>query len=308
MFLKSNCRSIAAASTQLDASSAGSKGPSLIRKEEAALREASAMSSREKRPTGFCKHERMVVALARGLTRRLAGVRSQAITLVWLVFISSGITLAQEPQTDDGQNVRDIVLRMMAVRRENRNRSRTFLVKRDYRLFDQNLQPKAHVVARIVFVPPDQQHYRIEGGRGGMAEQILKNFVKGETQPPDDPRRQEFSPDNYEFQLVGQEVLHRRLCYVLAVQPRRQERDLIRGRIWVDAQNYEVHRVEGAPALSPSWWLRDLHVLIDFANVKGMWLRTFMRVNATVRFRGRFVMESRDLEFRIVSDASSLEM
>jgi hypothetical protein len=208
---------------------------------------------------------------------------------------------------DSGQNLHAIVTGMMAARRDNRDRARPFLVKRDYRLFDQRLQPKAHVVVKIVFLPPDQELYRIEGNRGGMAEQILRNVVASEAQLRDDPRRQEFSPDNYEFGLVGQEVLHRRQCYVLAVQPRRQERDLIRGRIWVDKQNYEVHRVEGAPAANPSWWVRDLHVLIDFADVKGMWLRTFMRVNATVRFSGKFVMESRDLEFRMVSDASSLD-
>jgi hypothetical protein len=48
---------------------------------------------------------------------------------------------------------------------------------------------------------------------------------------------------------------------------------------------------------SPSWWIRDLHILMSFASVDGMWLHTFTYAVADVRFKGKYVVESRDLEY-----------
>jgi hypothetical protein len=89
------------------------------------------------------------------------------------------------------------------------------------------------------------------------------------------------------------------------MNPRREEKDLLRGKIWVDAQNYNIHRIEGSPVKSPSWWIHDIQILISFAEVDGMWLRTFTHAVANVRFKGKYVMESRDLEYRAAQQTAS---
>jgi hypothetical protein len=222
-------------------------------------------------------------------------VKLQTMALACFVFLAPSLVVAQEASPN--QDVQSIVAGMIAARRENGEHVRAFTVKRDYQLFDQQLRSKAHVIASIMFIPPDHKRYSIEGGRGGGAEKILRDIVVGETDATKDGRRHELSPENYEFQLNGLEELDGRLCYKLAIRPRRQERDLIRGHIWVDKENYRVHRVEGDAAKNPSWWVHDLHILIAFSDVEGMWLRTFMRAVATVRFKGKYVVEARDLEY-----------
>ena len=195
---------------------------------------------------------------------------------------------------------------MMAVRQENSARARAYTVKRDYQLLDKEAQPKAQVVANITVLPPDSKQYNIESSSGGMGEKVLRDILARETESsPQKAERKEISPENYDFQLQGEEMLEGRNCYVIALNPKRDEKELIRGKVWVDAVTYNIHRIEGHPVKSPSWWIRDLHILMSFANVDGMWLHTFTHAVADVRFKGKYVMESRDLEYRTAETTAS---
>ena len=202
-------------------------------------------------------------------------------------------------------DVNAIVSRMTAARQENSARARAYTVKRDYQLLDKQSQPKAQVVANITVMPPDQKHYNIESSSGGMGEKVLRDILAKETESSSKAERKSISADNYDFQLLGQEAVDGRNCYVIALNPKREEKDLIRGKMWVDARNYNVHRIEGNPVKSPSWWIRDLHILMSFANVDGMWLHIATHAVADVRFKGKYVMESRDLEYRAVEQTAS---
>jgi hypothetical protein len=73
----------------------------------------------------------------------------------------------------------------------------------------------------------------------------------------------------------------------------------LRGVIWVDAQTYLLHRVEGQPAKDPSWWVRDIHVVLDFQDVRGMWLQNALSSTANVRLLGRHTLTARDVEYKI---------
>ncbi|HEY6252688.1 MAG TPA: hypothetical protein VI685_22250 [Candidatus Angelobacter sp.] len=206
---------------------------------------------------------------------------------------------AQEKgQTPD---VNTIVSRMMAAQQGNQARVRAYTVKRDYQLLKQERpkqeQPKAQVIANITVRPPNDKQYNIESSSGGMGGKVLRDILQKETEAPKEAQHKELSPENYDFQLLGQERIDGRNCFVLSMNPRREEKDLLRGKVWVDAADYRIHRLEGNPVKSPSWWIRDLHILMIFASVDGMWLHTFTQATADVRFKGKYVMESRDLEY-----------
>ncbi len=197
-------------------------------------------------------------------------------------------------------DLKTVVARMMAAQEENRGHVRPLVIRRGYLLLDKQEQQKAHVVANITVMPPDSKHYQIESSSGGIGEKVLRDILIHETEVPKDARRKELSPDNYDFQLLGQEQMNGRRCYLIALNPRREEKDLLRGRLWVDAETFNIHRVEGSPMKNPSWWIHDLQILMSFAEVDGMWLRTFTYAVANVRFKGKYVMESRDLEYRAI--------
>ena len=71
----------------------------------------------------------------------------------------------------------------------------------------------------------------------------------------------DMSPNNYDFCFIREEHLAGRRCYVLELRPRRKDKNLVRGSIWVDADTYLLHRTEGEPAKSLSWWVRDVRMV-----------------------------------------------
>ena len=220
----------------------------------------------------------------------------------FLVFALAVIAAAQERQSTPDVNT--IVARMMNSRQENKAREHAYTVKRDYQLMDKQSEPRAQVIANITYLPPDQKQYQIESSTGGMGGKVLRDIVAKESEPSKEPHRKEISPENYDFQLLGEETLNGRRCYVLAVNPKREEKELIKGRLWVDAANYNIHQIEGNPARSPSWWVRDLHLLMNFALVNGMWLHTSTYAVADIRFKGKYVLESHSREYRSVEQTA----
>ena len=63
--------------------------------------------------------------------------------------------------------------------------------------------------------------------------------------------------DNYKFTLDGYESTPSGLAYILSVAPRTDDKLLYRGRIWVDAEDFAVVRIDAVPAKNPSFWTKD---------------------------------------------------
>ena len=232
-----------------------------------------------------------------GFTRMSGVLLKLSQTVCFLLVVTLG-ALGQAPtQAAPAPDLNTIVSRMLAAQQHNREQVKPLTVKRDYQLLDKEQDQKAQVIAHITYVPPNQKEYQIESSHGGMGEKILKDVLAKDVQPSRDPERQEISQKNYDIQLLRTESVDGHACYVLGLKPKRDDKELISGQVWVDQQTYNIRRLEGTPAKNPSWWIRDLHVLMGFADVNGMWLRTFTYAVANVRFKGRYEMVSRDLEY-----------
>ena len=78
--------------------------------------------------------------------------------------------------------------------------------------------------------------------------------------------------------------------YVLRIVPKRKDKYLLRGQIWVNASSFRIRRIEGVPAKSPSIWLKGIHITLQFAQLKGMWIPTSFDAIATVRLLGRYTL------------------
>jgi hypothetical protein len=77
---------------------------------------------------------------------------------------------------------------------------------------------------------------------------------------------------------------------VLGIFPKRKEKHLLRGQIWVDASTFRIRRIEGVPARSPSFWLKDIRISLQFAELGGMWVPVTFDSIATVRFLGQYTL------------------
>jgi hypothetical protein len=61
---------------------------------------------------------------------------------------------------------------------------------------------------------------------------------------------------------------------------------LFEGRVWIDAQDYAVARIEGEPAKSPSFWIRGVHFVHTYQKSGPIWFPLATESTTEVRIFG----------------------
>jgi len=74
--------------------------------------------------------------------------------------------------------------------------------------------------------------------------------------------------------------------YILSVEPRTDNKLLYRGRIWVDAEDFAVVRLEASPAKNPSFWTKETKIEQVYAKVGNFWLPLSNRSSSDIRLGG----------------------
>jgi len=216
-----------------------------------------------------------------------------------LLLYLAGTALVQAQSGTPVPSVGAIIGRLAQARGENRARLRPYKVTRTYKLFTkEGGTPKSEVMADVTFVPPDSKQYVIQHTSGiGLGEKIVRQMLKHEMDVMKNYSSAEISQANYDFRFSREELVAGQNCYVLEMRPKREEKNLLVGYIWVDSTTYRLRRTEGQPAKIPSWWLRDVHIELLYGEVGGMWLQTASESSADVRLLGPYTIFSRDLDY-----------
>jgi hypothetical protein len=125
-------------------------------------------------------------------------------------------------------------------------------------------------------------------------------------------QRTAMTPENYSFQLLDYQKTDAGEFYVLEAKPRSKNKFVFRGRIWVDAQGFAITRVEGQPAVNPSWWTVRTDFKRSYQKVGDFWLPESNESETKVRILGTAVLSISYGEYQItqapdVKMAASLE-
>jgi len=205
---------------------------------------------------------------------------------------------AQELSTISPELLNSIIQRMEEAQLQNRTHVRPYSVTRDYILYGSDPDHiKGHIVAQVNFLPPNRKSYEIEQSTGGFQEKVVRRVLEHEVEVTRDPQDTWLISRNYDFQLLGEQLLNGRRCYLLQSHPKRSDKNLMKANVWVDAESYRILRIDGEPNKSPSFWVKDVHIILDFGDVSGMWLQTHTQAVARVRFAGDYKMYSRDMRY-----------
>ena len=227
-----------------------------------------------------------------------------AFRVLWALFPCLVVTAATASAQSGSAlpTVEAIVERMGQARVENRARFRPYVVTRSYKLFGKEENKiKSLVVADIAFVPPNLKNYVIEESSGaGLGERAVRRILQSEAEAAKDYDATDYSPANYKFRYLRDEQnVSGQRSHVLEMLPKREEKNLLRGKIWVDSNTYRIQRFEGEPAKSSSWWVRDVRMVLLYSDVDGMWLQTGTEATARVRVLGPHRLISSDVKYDI---------
>jgi hypothetical protein len=184
----------------------------------------------------------------------------------------------------------DIVERMAQRDQERRQSLSGYTAVRRYVLENVQHHKQAEMLVRVEANEQGMRTFSIisSTGWGAARKHVFPKLLKEETDATR-PELQQLSrivPENYTFTLAGTEAIDSRDTYVINVIPKVQNRYLIRGRIWIDASDYALVRVEGEPAKSPSFWIKSVHFLHQYAEYGPYWFPAYDRSVSDARFIG----------------------
>jgi hypothetical protein len=221
--------------------------------------------------------------------------------IAWSVLFVLALAVAGASAQTENPPTENIIARMAQAREENRARFRPYIVTRDYKLFGKEIiNPTSEVIAELTFIPPHLKSYAIRNANGTRTgERIVRRMLEDQIAFAKDSGSADISQDNYDFRFIREEDVNGHPCHVLELLPKRNAKNLLRGNIWVDAETYLLHRVEGEPVKSSSWWLRDVRIVLLFGYVGEMWLQTSSKGTANVRIVGQSTMISQDMSYKI---------
>jgi len=175
---------------------------------------------------------------------------------------------------------------------------------------------KADMVVRTDYQAPNRKEFTIvsESGSGTVRDRVFKKLLEAEQEAMRDENQQRsaITPENYTFQVSDYEKNDKDEFYVIHAEPRSKNRFLFRGRIWVDAKDFAITRLEGEPAVNPSWWTVKTDFKRRYQKISDFWLPESNESETKVRIFGTAALTIHYGEYQItqapgVSLASCLE-
>jgi outer membrane lipoprotein-sorting protein len=205
-------------------------------------------------------------------------------------------------------SLEEVVSRMQAAQSAARNNPQ-YVAIREYRLSSaDSTDQSSTVLARVEYLPPSKKQFTIQQSQGSdRGERVVRKVLEHEAEMAAHAKASEFTTDNYRFALLGNGTLAGKQFYVLQLSPKRECTELVRGKMWVDSATFLVTRIEGEPAKNPSWWVKSLHLTIDYGRADGMWLPLETRATADLRLIGKHTLSSESVQVQAVTENAKLQ-
>lgn len=172
----------------------------------------------------------------------------------------------------------------------------------------------AEMVVNMKYLSPETKEFVIQSMTGSklIIEKVFKKLLEAEKEAliPENQHRSSLTEENYRFTLLGCENEIWGAAYILKVEPRTKDRFLYRGKIWVNAEDFAVVRLEAEPAKNPSFWTGKAEIVQQYRKVSDFWLPAFNRSVTSIRFGGRaeLTIDYKDYEITQANDVSSLPL
>lgn len=169
---------------------------------------------------------------------------------------------------------------------------------RRYVLENDGMHKRAEMLVRVSGDSDGTKHFEIVSEQGWRAahKHVLHKMLESESQTssPEERAKTRLCLENYEFQIAGTEIVGDRLAHAIDVKPKRHDKLLFEGRIWVDAEDYALVRAEGNPAKNPSFWTKRVHFIHTYQKNGPFWFplctesitdaRIFGRTDLTIEY------------------------
>ena len=159
------------------------------------------------------------------------------------------------------------------------------------------LQRKFEAPHTLQFTPV---HYT---GDGFVKNNVITRLLQTEVDhvQKDDLSLTAISLANYKFNYRGLSRVNDRTVHVYQVKPHKKRPGLFKGRIFLDATTGSLVRTEGKIVKSPSFFVKNIEFLQDFADFGRFTFPVRLHSEATARIVGKTIVDIVNRDFQPVA-------
>jgi hypothetical protein len=189
----------------------------------------------------------------------------------------------------------DRVFAELVAQNEARNAALAeYTVLRIYQVIDLKGKVHAQVRGQMEYRAPDKKTFVVtsEAGSYLVRHLALNPLIAGEIAVATGKahRDSSFTPANYTLDLLGEQQIGSYRCFVARAIPKRRDKYLFEGKVWIDSQDYAIVRIEGHPAKKLSFWIKRANIVRQYQKIGGFWLPQRDDTLVQVRLYGKHVL------------------
>ena len=194
----------------------------------------------------------------------------------------------------------DLFAKLLEHNRIREMRLKRYSAVRTYQVTNDKGKVHAREVVRVEYQAPDHKKFVVDSEEGSwlVRQLVFKGLLESESEAASGRAHRDSTvgPANYDLRLLGVQDIGPYHCLVAEARPKRNDKYLFRGRIWVDANDYAIVRIAGQPAQKLSFWITRADFVRQYQKIGQFWLPARDETVVQVRLYGKrlFTIEHRD--------------
>lgn len=228
----------------------------------------------------------------------------QELLVLMLIWVCT-LPAVSQVNDDAGLSTGSIVQKLAKQNEQRAADLKSYSVLRHYELHYRGFPGRrdAEMDVRVRYIAPATKQFEVvsENGSKFLIDRVLQQLLTSEQEALTRENRSEtaMTPENYNFTLLGEENTPAGRFYVLKTDPKRKNKFLFRGTIWVDARDFAIARIEAEPAKNPSFWISKTRIEHRYEKLGEFWL-PLQNVSVTnVRLGGTATLTIQYRDYRV---------
>jgi hypothetical protein len=176
---------------------------------------------------------------------------------------------------------------------------------RTYQVVDLKGKVHAEEIGQMEYRAPDQKKFVITSEKGSalVRRLALNALITSEIETTAGKQHHDsaISPANYSLDLLGEQQVGPYRCFAAKASPRRKDKYLFEGKVWIDVEDYAVVRIEGHPAKKLSFWIQQADFVRQYQRIGGFWLPQRDMTFVDVRLYGKKVLTIDHVDYSVNS-------
>jgi hypothetical protein len=231
------------------------------------------------------------------------------ILFLSLGLYSSGLQFHTASSSDLRPPVDDIVAHMLVYRQWQNDALREYQAHRRFYAANPRFNKDSTMEIQTIFQWPYSLRSIVikQDGSDFIREHVFEKIIEAESDLAINDQA-DIIPKNYDFSYAGKDDCEGRPCWRLGIKPKRKDKYLIDGDIWVDGKDYAVSRVHGFPSKHVSMWVSRVEIDKRSSRIEGVWLTNKIESSSSIRFVGDVSLQIEYIydSVKVVNEPNSL--